>query len=192
MMIDDFALARAIHVLAVVHWIGGVAVVTTVILPRAHALLDAQEAVAAFEAFERRFASQARISILLAGVSGAYMLTKIGGSGGSLGLGLSRNLLLDLDQLAASTLSLHPTEHGEDILDLLGIDLLRGQDRVDLVMCDVATLLGGADELYGRIGEAGQRAIRDGLAILLLERPFLGLLGERLDLAYHVPLLGQR
>ena len=80
----------------------------------------------------------------------------------------------------------HPTEHGEDILDLLGIDLLRGQDRVDLVMCDVATLLGGADELYGRIGEAGQRAIRDGLAILLLQRPFLGLLGERLDLAYHL------
>jgi hypothetical protein len=38
-------------------------------------------------------------------------------------------------------------------------------------------LLGGADELYGRIGEAGQRAIRDGLAILLLQRPFLGLLG---------------
>ena len=32
-------------------------------------------------------------------------------------------------------------KHGEDILDLLGIDLLRGQDRVDLVMCDVATLL---------------------------------------------------
>ena len=59
-------------------------------------------------------------------------------------------------------------------------------------MCDVATLLGGADELYGRIGEAGQRAIRDGLAILLLQRPFLGLLGERLDLAYHVSLLGHR
>ena len=59
-------------------------------------------------------------------------------------------------------------------------------------MCDVATLLGGADELYGRIGEAGQRAIRDHLAILLLQRPFLVLLGERLDLAYHVSLLGQR
>jgi hypothetical protein len=80
--------------------------------------------------------------------------------------------LLDLDQLAASTLSLfvghlalllslfarlgldyvdtHLTEHGEDILDLLGIDLLRGQDRVDLVMGDLATLLGGADELLDR------------------------------------------
>jgi len=47
-------------------------------------------------------------------------------------------------------------------------------------------LLGGAGELYGRIGEAGQRAIRDGLPIFLLQRPFLGLLGERLDLAYHL------
>jgi uncharacterized membrane protein len=76
-MIDDLALARAIHVLALVHWIGGMAVVTTIILPRAHALLDAKEAVAAFEAFERRFASQVRISILLVGLSGAYMLTKV-------------------------------------------------------------------------------------------------------------------
>ncbi len=31
---------------------------------------------------------------------------------------------------------------------------------------DVLAMFGGADELYGRIGEAGQRAIRDGLAIL--------------------------
>jgi uncharacterized membrane protein len=77
-MIDGLALARAIHILAVVHWIGGVFVVTTIVLPRAQALLDAQEAVAAFEAFERRFASQVRISILLVGLSGAYMLTKIG------------------------------------------------------------------------------------------------------------------
>jgi hypothetical protein len=59
-------------------------------------------------------------------------------------------------------------------------------------MGDVATLLGEADELCGRIGEAGQRAIRDDLAILLLQRPFLVLLGERLDLAYHVSLVGQR
>jgi hypothetical protein len=58
-------------------------------------------------------------------------------------------------------------------------------------MGDVAALLGRADELYGRIGEAGQRAIRGGLAILLLQRPFLVLPGERLDLGYHLSLLGQ-
>src|SRR5262249_60115518 len=81
MTIDDLALARAIHVLALVHWIGGVAVVTTIVLPRARALLDAKQAVAAFEAFERRFASQVRVSILLVGLSGAYMLMKNGGLG---------------------------------------------------------------------------------------------------------------
>ena len=69
MMIDDLALARAIHILALVHWIGGVAVVTTIVLPRARELPDAADAVAAFEAFERRFAQQARVSIFLAGLS---------------------------------------------------------------------------------------------------------------------------
>jgi uncharacterized membrane protein len=77
MMIDDVALARAIHVLALVHWIGGVAVVTTIVLPNARALPDAQDAAAAFEAFERRFASQVRVSILLVGLSGLYMLAKL-------------------------------------------------------------------------------------------------------------------
>src|SRR5665811_2616187 len=77
MTIDDFALARAVHVLALVHWIGGVAMVTTIVLPRARALADARAALAAFEAFEGRFAVQARFSILLAGLSGFYMLDKL-------------------------------------------------------------------------------------------------------------------
>jgi uncharacterized membrane protein len=77
MIIDDFALARALHVLALVHWIGGVAMVTTIVLPRARALADARAALTAFEAFEGRFAVQARFSILLAGLSGFYMLVKL-------------------------------------------------------------------------------------------------------------------
>jgi uncharacterized membrane protein len=77
MFIDDLSLARAIHVLSLVHWIGGVSVVTTVVLPNARRLPDAAAAVAAFEAFEMRFARQARVSILLAGLSGAYMLMKL-------------------------------------------------------------------------------------------------------------------
>lgn len=77
MMIDNLALARAIHVLALVHWIGGLAVVTTIVLPHARRLPNAKDAVAAFEAFERRFAPQVRISILLVGLSGAYMLMKL-------------------------------------------------------------------------------------------------------------------
>jgi uncharacterized membrane protein len=78
-MLDDFALARAIHVLALVHWIGGLSAVTTIILPRARALPDAREAVATFEAFERRFAQQVRISILLVGLSGFYMIMRLDG-----------------------------------------------------------------------------------------------------------------
>jgi hypothetical protein len=46
-------------------------------LPHARRLPEARDAVEAFEAFERRFAFQARISMLFAGLSGAYMLTKL-------------------------------------------------------------------------------------------------------------------
>ena len=77
MAIDDLAFARAVHVLALVHWIGGVAVLTTIVLPRAHTMAEADAAVAAFEAFERRFAPQARVSIALAGLSGIYMLARL-------------------------------------------------------------------------------------------------------------------
>lgn len=77
MIVDDVALARAIHVLALVHWFGGVAAVTTIVLPRARQCPDAKDAVAAFEAFEQRFAAQARVSILLVGLSGVYMLIKM-------------------------------------------------------------------------------------------------------------------
>ena len=97
----------------------------------------------------------------------------VGALGRLLGLGLGRDLLLDFDQLAALALGLlvgllglllalfarllgldhvdaHLAEHRQNVFDLLGIDLFR--QRVDLFMGDVATLLGGADELLdGRV-----------------------------------------
>src|SRR5262249_53072020 len=79
-------------------------------------------------------------------------------------------------------------EHGEHVLDLLGIDLLRGQYRVDLVMGDVAALLGGADELlYRRVGEVEQRQRRiRRLRRLFFRRLFLFFLFLRcLGLARH-------
>jgi len=76
-MIDDFGLARAIHVLGVVHWIGGVAAVTTIVLPHARGLPDVNAAIEAFESFERRFATQARISVAAVGASGIYMLWRM-------------------------------------------------------------------------------------------------------------------
>jgi uncharacterized membrane protein len=76
-MIDDLGLARAIHVLGIVHWIGGVATVTTIVLPRARRLTDVAASIAAFESFERRFAPQARISVAATGASGIYMLWRM-------------------------------------------------------------------------------------------------------------------
>ena len=76
-MMDDLTLARAVHILALVHWIGGVAAVTTIVLPHARALSDAKDAITVFEEFERRFAQQVRWSILLVGLSGLYMLYRL-------------------------------------------------------------------------------------------------------------------
>jgi uncharacterized membrane protein len=70
---DDLHAARALHVLGVVLWIGGVGMVTTVLLPAVLRLEDPAERRAFFEKVEGRFASQARFSTLLVGVSGFYM-----------------------------------------------------------------------------------------------------------------------
>jgi uncharacterized membrane protein len=73
MAIDWGIVARAIHVLAVVVWIGGVWLVTTVLLPEMKQR-PPQEWIGEFDAIERRFAPQARIAVLLVLLSGFYML----------------------------------------------------------------------------------------------------------------------
>lgn len=70
---DDVAAARALHVLGVVLWIGGVAMVTTVLLPAVRRLEDRADQIAFFESVERGFARQVRASTLLVGASGFYM-----------------------------------------------------------------------------------------------------------------------
>lgn len=72
--LESFILARALHVLAVILWIGGVAFVTWVILPNVRRMKAPQERIAFFEQIEARFASQARVWTLLAGATGFYML----------------------------------------------------------------------------------------------------------------------
>nr|WP_298373979.1 hypothetical protein [uncultured Halomonas sp.] len=74
----ELTLARVVHVLAVVLWIGGVAMVTTVLLPAVKRFKDPSEAVAFFEQVEARFAWQSRITTLTAGASGFYMLHVLG------------------------------------------------------------------------------------------------------------------
>lgn len=71
---DEFALARALHVLGVVLWIGGVAMVTTVLLPTVARMNPASEGLAFFDRFRHRFAAQARYTTLLVGLSGFYMV----------------------------------------------------------------------------------------------------------------------
>jgi uncharacterized membrane protein len=74
---DDVTIARAVHVLAVLHWFGGVAFVTSVVLPAVSRLAEPARRLALFEEIERRFARQVRISVPLAGVSGAYMAERL-------------------------------------------------------------------------------------------------------------------
>ena len=72
-MIDWGSLARAIHILAIVVWIGGVSLVTTALLP-AMKQKPSQQWIRDFDKVERRFAPQAQIAVLLVLLSGLYML----------------------------------------------------------------------------------------------------------------------
>src|SRR5271165_3692123 len=76
-MIDDIESARALHVVFVAHWIGGVGFVTLVALPLARAYGDAEKGWALFEAIEARFAAQVRFSIPLAGATGLWMVWRL-------------------------------------------------------------------------------------------------------------------
>jgi uncharacterized membrane protein len=71
---DGVTIARALHVVFVVLWIGGVAFVTTVLLPAARRLKTPHERMQLFDQIERRFAWQARISTAIVGLTGFYML----------------------------------------------------------------------------------------------------------------------
>ncbi len=73
----DITIARALHVLAVVHWIGGVAMVTLVILPAIRHFAEPARRHALFEAVEGRFSGQARISVTVAGLSGFYLTWRL-------------------------------------------------------------------------------------------------------------------
>jgi uncharacterized membrane protein len=73
----DFGIARALHLVAVVLWIGGVGMVTTVLLPGIRRSHSPQERLGAFHTIEARFAGQSRWTTALAGLSGFYMVWRI-------------------------------------------------------------------------------------------------------------------
>jgi uncharacterized membrane protein len=73
---EAWTVARVLHVLGIVLWIGGVAMVTTVLLPATQRLKAAEERVAFFEVIERGFARQSRFTTLLVGASGFYLVDR--------------------------------------------------------------------------------------------------------------------
>jgi uncharacterized membrane protein len=73
----DVAIARALHVLAVVIWIGGVALVTMVVLPAIRRGDIGANRLQVFEAIERRFAWHARSATVIVGLTGFYMTGRL-------------------------------------------------------------------------------------------------------------------
>jgi uncharacterized membrane protein len=74
---DDLTLARALHVVAIVVWIGGVAFVTLTLLPALKRERADEGWFARFSAYERRFAWVARAMVLIAGGSGFYLVVAL-------------------------------------------------------------------------------------------------------------------
>lgn len=69
-----FVFARALHVIGVVLWIGGVAFVTTVLIPSLKNINDSTNKLGLFEQLEGKFSFQAKLATLLTGISGFYMV----------------------------------------------------------------------------------------------------------------------
>lgn len=70
---DDFILARVVHLLAVLLWIGGVGFVTMALLPAVRRSTAPDRRLEEFHRIEARFAPQARLWVLAAGMSGLWM-----------------------------------------------------------------------------------------------------------------------
>ncbi len=73
--------ARIIHIVAIVLWIGGVSMVTTVIIPAVKRMKSKEEQIETFEKIEGRFSLQAKITTVLTGLSGLYMIEVMNGWG---------------------------------------------------------------------------------------------------------------
>lgn len=74
---EGWTVARVLHVLGVVLWIGGVAMVTAVLLPAIRRFKAPEERVAFFEEIERRFAAQSRVTTVIVGASGFYLVYEL-------------------------------------------------------------------------------------------------------------------
>lgn len=71
---EEYTIARVIHILGVIVWIGGVSMVTTVIIPAIKRMKSKEDQIESFEQIEGKFAFQAKIATVLTGLSGFYMI----------------------------------------------------------------------------------------------------------------------
>jgi len=74
---DSLTFARAIHVLSIVIWIGGVTFVTIVLIPVLRRASFKHDQLSIFNAIENQFSSIARAMVILAGLSGIYMTYRL-------------------------------------------------------------------------------------------------------------------
>lgn len=71
---EYLTIARVIHIVAIVLWIGGVSMVTTVIIPAVKRMKSKEEQIETFEKIEGKFSLQAKVTTVLTGLSGLYMV----------------------------------------------------------------------------------------------------------------------
>ena len=71
---NDLTIARAIHILSIIIWIGGVGFVTAVLIPTIRHSAHEKQQLLIFHAIENRFSFIAKFAVVLAGLSGFYMV----------------------------------------------------------------------------------------------------------------------
>ncbi|MDH4028872.1 MAG: hypothetical protein OEU95_08580 [Nitrospirota bacterium] len=76
-----YVIALIIHVTSIVIWIGGVAFVTLVTFPMILRMDKSLEMVMVFQGTEHRFGRIAKMMVILAGLSGLYLIYEKGISG---------------------------------------------------------------------------------------------------------------
>lgn len=69
-----YVIALIIHVLSIVIWIGGVAFVTMITFPMILRVDKSLEQVMMFQGVEHRFSKIAKVMVILAGLSGVYLI----------------------------------------------------------------------------------------------------------------------
>jgi uncharacterized membrane protein len=74
----EYVIALIVHIISVVVWIGGVAFVTLVTFPMILRMEKSLEMVIMFQGVEHRFAGIAKVMVILAGLSGLYLIYEKG------------------------------------------------------------------------------------------------------------------